>query len=138
MMKKKLIGIISVLLVFSLITTATAISFNNKQDAENYRDKIRSKGTVEIIKIVEILDERMEVHYKFDYKVDGNVISTETAMVEIDVVDLKVKAGTDAVKAAVEKSSQQYFDQVKSNENIEIEYDDMKGMKYDGSKWLGG
>lgn len=133
-MNKLLVGIPLSILILS-ISMASAITFTSKQEAESYKALTRSKGEIEIVKIVEILDEYMEVHYKFNYLVDGKVESAEEAMFEMPIVDLKTKAGQDEVKAEVENQSEKYFEQVKNEERIIVEYDDMKGWKYDGVKW---
>ena len=69
---------------------------------------------------------------------DGNEVDSVSPMFETDVVDIKTQAGQDIIKAKLEEHSQQYFEQWKNEEQILVEYDDMNGMKYDGSKWTGG
>lgn len=125
----------SALFIILGIGIVSSVTFSSKEDAETYEALERTMGEVEITDIVEVLDERMEVYYTFDYKVDGDTVDTESAMVEVALTDVSTVDGQNAVKSAVETDSQQYFNQLQNEEQILVDYDDMDGWTYDGESW---
>lgn len=136
-------------MVITTVSIVSAATFNNKPDAINYKNMIQNQkfkqGDVIVTSVVEVLDEYIEAKFSYDIiKIEGiseSVYRKVDSSMRIDLVNpLDGKGENEIKKKILEGALIDYFvklNQIK-RENIYVEYNNYKGMKYDQKqkKWV--